>query len=284
MRIIVCMKQICLTYARTGTDPERHFLAPEDHVYRINPYDEVALELGLCLREEEKGGDVIILTLGPLIAEAELRRCLAMGARDCVWIDVEDETDPWRKSILLSRAISELGAGLVLCGKESLDRQNGQVGAFLAHHLKVPYVSAIMDICVKDKGAVNVIRAAGRGMREKIECPLPAVFSVDLGMHEPRLPTYEDKVKAWSFEMRPLAISEKNATKKTISSDIFPPRPRPKKVPVPDSRLDSFERINQLLMESHIDKKGEILEGKPELQVEGIISFLQDNGFLGKKK
>ena len=117
MRIIVCVKQICLTYARTGTDPNRYFLAPEDKICRVNPYDEVALELALHIKEAQASGQVIILTLGPIVAEAELRRCLAMGVDDLYQIDIEGRMDPWCKSRLLARAVKEMGADLILCGK-----------------------------------------------------------------------------------------------------------------------------------------------------------------------
>ena len=66
MRIIVCIKQICHTYARTGMDPERLFLSPEDRIYRVNPYDEVALEMALCIKDLQGRGEIIILTLGQL--------------------------------------------------------------------------------------------------------------------------------------------------------------------------------------------------------------------------
>lgn len=272
-----------MTYARTGLDPERHFLAPEDKIYRVNPYDETAMELALQVREMHAGGEIIILTLGPNIAHMELRRCLAMGADDLYRIDAEGEMEPWHKSLILAKAIKDMDADLVLCGKESLDRQNGQVAAFIAYHLGMPFVSAIMDLAIKDKGVAEAQRSAGRGMREVIQCSLPAVFSVDLGSHEPRLPTYENKKQAQSMQIRKLAHMEGEKATKTIPEAVFPPRPRPKKVPAPHSRLGAFDRIQQLLMGSRIEKKGAILRGSPQSQAEGIISFLDEHGFLKPK-
>lgn len=285
MRIIVCVKQICHTYARTGMDPEQNFLAPEDKIYRVNPYDEVAMELALRLKEFLGGGEIIILTLGPIIAEAELRRCLAMGADHLYQIDMNGRMDPWRKSGLLARAIKDMEADLILCGRESLDNQNGQVGAFIAHYLGMPFVSAITDLTIlEDKRSTKVKRSAGRGVREVIECSLPAVFSVDLGLHEPRLPAYEEKKQAQSLPIQKLNYPEDMTTPKIISAKIFPPRPRPKKVSTPDSRLEAYDRIQQLLIGSRVERKGVILRGSPESQVEGIISFLQEHDFLQSKK
>ena len=143
MRIVVWVKQIRQIYARSGMDPERHFLNPEDAICRVNPYDEVALELALRLRDLQGGGEIIAVTLGPIIAEAELRRCLAMGADALYQAEVEEGLDPWVKSSIMARIVRELDARLVLCGKESLDRRNGQAGAFMAHHLGMPFVPGV---------------------------------------------------------------------------------------------------------------------------------------------
>ena len=286
MRIIVCIKQICHTYARTGMDPEKNFLAPEDKICRVNPYDEAAMELALRIKELQGVGEIIILTLGPMIADAEIRRCLALGADHLYQIDRDGFRDPWHKSGLLARAARDLEADLVLCGKESLDNQNGQVGAFMAHHLGMPFVSAITDLTIaEDKRSAKARRRAGRGVREVIEAPLPAVFSVDLGSHEPSLPTYPDKKRARSFPIRKICYREEMAPPKIVFTRSFPARPRPKKISAPDYRLEAYDRIQQLLSGSRVEKKGVMLRGNPEQQVEEIISFLRGHGFfLNQKK
>jgi electron transfer flavoprotein beta subunit len=284
MRVIVCVKQICLTYARTGMDPGQYFLAPEDKLYRVNPYDEAALELALQIKEIQGSGEIILLTLGPIIAEAELRRCLARGADDIYQIDTEGGMDPWDKSRLLARVIGDMGADFILCGKESLDKRNGQVGAFIAQHLGMPFVSVIVNLTITDNATARAKRSAGRGVREAVECPLPAVFSVDLGLHEPRLVTYEGKRRARSIEIRRLDYREWISAGKTTSMGVLAPRPRPKRIPPPDSRLEAYDRIQQILSGSRVEKQGAILRGDAESQAEGIISFLDEHGFLEFKK
>ena len=127
MRIIVCIKQIRDTYARTGTDPASNYLDSSDFIDRVNPYDEAALELALSCREQLGRGKVIMLTLGAITAPTELRRCLAMGADQLYQVDTDTPMDAWAKSSLLTRALKDLAADLVLCGKISLDTGNGQV-------------------------------------------------------------------------------------------------------------------------------------------------------------
>jgi electron transfer flavoprotein beta subunit len=285
MRIIVCIKQICHTYARTGMDPDHNFLTPEDKVYRVNPYDEAGLELALRVKELLGESEISLLTLGPIIAEAELRRCLAMGADYLYQIDIDGRIDPWGKSKILALAIEAVETDLVLCGNASLDKRNGQVGAFMAHHLRMPFVSAITDLTIlKETRVAEVQRSAGRGVREKVQCPLPAVFSVDMGNHEPRTPTYENKKRAGSLPIQKLSVQDDTRVHKVISTRVFPPRPRPKRISAPDSKLDAYERIQQLLAGSRVDKKGMILSGTPESQAEGILSFLIAHGFLKIEK
>ncbi|MDZ7580045.1 MAG: hypothetical protein U5R30_05340 [Deltaproteobacteria bacterium] len=295
MKIIVCAKQIRHTYARTGTSPESHYIRPEDGVYRVNPHDEAALELALRLKDVYENTTVVLLTLGPMIAEEEIRRCLATGADDLYQINVTghppfsadplDQPDPWVKSDLMARAVKELGGDLVLCGKASLDKGSGQVGALLAHRLDLPFVSAITDLTITDLsmnksgGTLQVQRSAGRGVREIIECRLPAVFSVDLGP-DLRLPKFSGRQRVKAYAPKQLDCGAAADAPKMVCAHRFQPRPRPKIVPAPDSRLQAYERIMQLLAGSKVEKKGEILTGSPESQVEGIIAFLRANDFL----
>jgi len=281
MKIIVCIKQIRHTYARSGMDHTRHFLTPEDSVYRINPHDEAALELALRVKDNQEDTEVVLLTLGPHIADEALRRCLAMGADHLYRIDCNHCPDPWEKSLALTRTIKDLNADLILCGKESIDTQNGQIGAMVAHHLNLPFVSAITGITtLKDNIQATVRRSCGRGVREEIQCKLPAVFSVDSGGIEARIPTYEARIQAGAYTIKTLSYASICAGRKVISGKRYPPRPRPKSAPAPDSRLDAYHRIQNLFAGRRVEKRGEMLTGTAESQAEGIVSFLLEHGFI----
>ena len=287
MKIIVCVKQIQHAYARTSIDPQENFVGSEDKIYRVNPYDEAALGLAMRAKELWGSADIVLVTLGPIIAESDLRRCLAIGADDLYQIRVSDGEDdgggldPWSKAAYLAQAAQELEGELILCGKESLDSRNGLVGAFMAHQLGVPFISGINDLVFPEsKGSIQAKRNARRGTREVIECSLPAVFSVDLGSNAPDYPAYQELRKAESLPIRRLKFEKNIVQPKTVAVKTLAPRPRPKFVAAPDSRLPAFDRVQQLLMGSRIDKKGTILRGSPESQVDGIISFLEEHGFL----
>jgi electron transfer flavoprotein beta subunit len=290
MNIIVFAKQIRHTYARTGDSPESHFICPEDGVYRVNPHDEAALELALRLKDEYDDISVSLVTLGAMIAEQEIQRCLATGADHLYQVDVSgqavsdsdplDQPDPWVKSDLMARVTKELRGDMVLCGKASLDKGSGQVGALLAQRLDLPFVSAITDLSLdKASGTLQVQRSAGRGVREMIECRLPAVFSVDLGP-ELRLPEFAGRQRAEAYAPRQLSYGSDVDAPKIVCTRRFQPRPRPKMVAAPDSREHAYNRIMQLLTGSTVEKKGEILTGSTDAQVDGIIDYLKTSGFL----
>jgi len=285
MKIVVCIKQISQTYAQTGMDFEHHYLSTEDYILRINPYDEAALEIALKQKDKNPDVEIILLTLGPILIEDELRRCLALGADHLYQIDQNAFLDSWEKARIMARVVKDINPDLVLCGKESMDQKNGQVAAFLAHFLNQPFVSAIEDLKISyENKTVSVKRACGRGAREIIESNLPVVFSVDIGAFEFRLPKIEEQNRADSQPIhRQIIFSDVPSKLNIATSSVFPPCPRTKKIRVPGSDIRSFDRIKRLLTGSQMAKKAQILDGSTESQVIGIISFLKENGLLNVK-
>ncbi len=286
MRIVVCLKQIAHTYARSGRDPDSNYLEPEDKVLRINPCDEFALALALEAKEYLPGGaEVSLLTLGPILAQIELVRCLALGADWLFQVDAQGYLDPWQKSSLLARSVQKIEADLVLCGRESLDSANGQTGALLAHHLNMPFVSGVRKIDFGTEGPFAVVRrAAGRGTRQVLRCPLPAVFSVEAGNTIPAPPSYDQKRNLGSPPIQKLVLDAAGVAPRYVQEAQYPPRPRVKPLTPPDNCLDSYGRVSELLSGSSMEKKGRMLTGDPETQVEGIITFLQESGVLEPEK
>lgn len=281
MRIIVCIKQIHHVFGRTGRDDTNNFVTDNDGIYCVNPFDIAALELALSVKDTKKDAKVILLSLGPLIAESDLRRCFAMGADELCQIDTTESIDGWTKSLLLANAARELKADMVFCGEKSMDSGSGQVGPFMAFHLGVPFISRATDITVRETALpVRAERNCGRGKRERVECGLPAIFSAVLGSKIPRYPSLENKRRLSREPIRKLSVGQQTSPAKVISTRVFPARPRPKQVVAPDSSLPAFERIEQLLRGSSVEKKGEMVKGTPEQQVERILSFLQENDLL----
>ncbi len=288
MKILVCLKQIAHICARTGTDETANFLSPEDLIYRINPYDEAAMELACRLKARRPGTRIAAVTFGAMIAKTALKNCTAMGADQVIHISeplsgkaASGEaplSDPWQKSGFLAQAARALEPDLILCGKESIDTQNGQVGAFMAHHLNLPFICAIRELAVTGREAV-VQRNGGKGIKEEMTCPLPAVFSVDMAQTLPHLPTFHEKKEAGRMNIDPFPVQEGLCPLVSSQRKRFPvPFPRP--VPPIDPQQDAFNRISLLLSGSRMEKKGTRLTGSSRELAQGIVSFLEENGFL----
>ena len=198
MKIVVCVKQISLILARTGDDPQNHFVSKDDWVQLINPYDLVAMEAALRIKDTLEA-EVLLVTLGPLIAEERLRRCWAMGADKLLQIEAPAWEDPdhHQKAVVLANVIAKENPDLILCGQLSLDSKGEQTGARLAARLNMPYVSRVRSMEIaEDLNRVTAARALERGDREVIQCELPAVLSVQLAPNRPRYPMLQNVLRA----------------------------------------------------------------------------------------
>jgi len=289
MKIVVCVKQIRYIYARTGKDPRTHFIAEEDGIDIVNPYDEHAVEEAIRIKERLKEGEVILITLGDLIAEKPLKRCLAMGADRLIQIYDPSfaKLDSWGTSVVLARGIDRLKPDLIFCGKEALDDNSGQVGAYLAELLGLPYVSCVvgLELFFNDKKA-RIHRALGKGDKEVVECELPALFGVDRGLNDPRYPTLPNlfralnqKIECWGLKLLGLTSSDLRPMTEVV--EVCYPKPRPKKISAPDPGLNGYERTLLLLSGSRKEKAGNILEGTPRDLASEIIRFLKEKGMIG---
>ena len=294
MNIIVCAKQIQATYARTGKLPEANYLNIEDSIFRVNPYDEAAMALAVGVKQAT-GSDtrITVVTLAPMIAEDDLWRLMGMGGDRLCRIETGDAQDingqaagldSWRRAQILARAARSLKADLVLCGKESQDRQNGLIGAYMARLLDFPLVSSIMNLELRSGDSARVTKNAGKGRREIIDCRLPAVFSVDIVPTPFPVPSYAAVQKARSKEVLHMVADTAAASAKTRCLAQTAPRPRPKPIEAPAGALSSYDRVRQLLSGSAIQKTGKVVTGSPETQVDAIMDFLTEHGFIPEKK
>lgn len=187
MNIVVCIKRVPATDSRIKIGADGTSIDDAQIEWIISPYDEFAVEAGLQMKDAAGGGEVTIVTLGPGAATKELRTCLAMGADKAILI--QDDGAPGRDAACtahaLAAAIAPLGADLVLCGKQAVDRDQAEVGNLLAAELSLPCVTEIRKLAVAD-GKASVERAGEAGTSETFEVTLPAVLTCTKGLNEPR--------------------------------------------------------------------------------------------------
>ena len=147
MNVIVCIKQVPAKI-KIEIDPKTGTLASGGVDRAINPPDLYALEEGLRIKEKTKG-KVTVLTMGPAKADESLKEAIGYGADEAILLSdpAFEGSDTWATSHILAKAIKKIGQfDLVICGKQSIDGETGQVGPMLAEALGVPFVSLVNKI------------------------------------------------------------------------------------------------------------------------------------------
>ena len=210
MNIVVCIKQVPET-TEVSVDPETNALVREGVDSIVNPVDENAIEAALLLREAH-GGKVTVVTMGPPQAEEALRHALAMGADEGILLSdpASRGSDTLATSYTLARMVRKLGeVDLILCGRQAIDGDTGQVGPGLAERLGAPQVTFAIELEVSD-GKLRARRVLD-DFFEVLEVSLPAVVTVVKQMNEPRRPSMRNLLKAKRAEITKWSLADLDA-------------------------------------------------------------------------
>lgn len=204
MNIIVCIKQVPGT-ADVKIDPVDKTLIREDVPNIINPFDMYAIEEGLRLKESF-GGTVTVISMGPPQAADALKEALSMGADNAVLLADRAfaGADSWATAYTLSLAIQVIGAfDIILCGRQAIDGDTGQVGPGLARQLGITQLTYVFKIRKVDppEKIIIVDRLLEEG-HEIVEAVLPALLTVVKDINQPRLPSLTDIRRAAKLKIR----------------------------------------------------------------------------------
>jgi len=206
MNIAVCLKQTFDTEAKISLNSSGKI--DDANVTRcINPYDEYAVEAGLKLKEKF-GGEVTIVSVGGEKTPESMRTALAMGADKGILIKdpALEQADEWVVAEVLAKAISQIPYDIILSGRIAVDDQSAQVAIRVAEALGLPSVSTVLALEVEENKAVATREIDGG--TEVIEVPLPAVFTAQKGLNEPRYPNMMGIMKAKNKELKVLSLND----------------------------------------------------------------------------
>ena len=171
----------------------------------MNPFDEIAVEEAIRLREKGVATEVIVVSIGVRQAQETLRTALAMGADRAILIEATDnvqtDIEPLAVAKLLAAVVAAEGPGLVLCGKQAIDNDMNATGQMLSALLGWSQGTFISELAVADGKAV-VTREVDGGL-QSISVSLPAVLTVDLRLNEPRYASLPNIMKA---KTKPMAL------------------------------------------------------------------------------
>ncbi len=160
----------------------------------MNPFDEIAVEEALKLKEAGKATEVVAVSCGPAACQETLRTALAMGADRAILVEAEGELQPLAVAKLLKAVVAKEAPQLVIAGKQAIDDDANQVGQMLAALLDWAQVTFASKVA-RDGGKVTVTREIDGGL-ETVEAALPAVLTADLRLNTPRYATLPNIMKA----------------------------------------------------------------------------------------
>ena len=225
-KILVCIKRVVDYNIKIRIKPDESGVITEGVKMSINPFDEIALEAALRIKESGNAKEVIIVSIGPDDCQQQLRTGLAMGADRAILIQHDHIIEPLKVAKLLHKIVEQESPGLILLGKQAIDDDCNQTGQMLAELCSYPQATFASELTVNEN-SLEVIREVDQGL-ERLEIDLPAIVTTDLRLNEPRYVKLPDIMKA---KKKPMDIMDSNdfgislePSLKVIS--VTPPPPR----------------------------------------------------------
>ena len=206
MKILVGYKRVVDANVRVQVKPDGSGVVTDGVKLSANPFDDIALEEALRLREKGVATEVIVATIAPANAQAHLRNGLAMGANRAIHVVSDDEVQPLTAARVLLKLIEKEQPDIVLLGKQAIDDDASQTGQMLATIWGRPQATFASKVDIAD-GKATVVREVDAGL-ETIEVDLPAVITVDLRLNDPRFIKLPDIMKAKSKPMETLQLAD----------------------------------------------------------------------------
>ncbi len=241
MKLLVTIKRVVDPYAKVRPLGDGTGVDTTGAKFEINPFDEIAIEEAVRLRERGVATEIVVVSVGSASCEDQLRKALAIGADRAILIETDAVLDSPAVASLLKEVVETENPNLVLMGKQATDDDCNQVGQMLAAKLGWPQATFAAKIEVAGNTA-QVTRETDTG-EQIVSVPLPAVVTVDLRLNEPRYVALPGIIKARSKPLDKRAPTSMQALKtSTISVELPPTRP-------PGRRVGSVQELAAAIKE-----------------------------------
>ena len=204
MKVLVGYKRVIDANVRVQVKPDGSGVVTDGVKLSANPFDEIALEEALRLRDKGIATEVVVATIAPSDAQAHLRNGLAMGANRAIHVVTEQPVQPLTAARTLLKLLEKEQPDLVILGKQAIDDDANQTGQMLATIWGRPQATFASKLEVAD-GKATVMREVDAGL-ETIEVDLPAVVTTDLRLNEPRFIKLPDIMKAKSKPLETIEL------------------------------------------------------------------------------
>jgi electron transfer flavoprotein beta subunit len=209
MKILICIKQVPDMESRFKLNAAGTWYSEQDLAWRMNEYDEYAVEQAVQLREQLGEAEVVVLSVGPDRVKETMKKALAMGADRGVHVqdDASYEKDPFQIASVIAAYAGTQSFDVIFTGMQSQDRGSGQVGVILAGILGLPAVTTIVGF-EYDGGKATVRRELEGGLKAVVKVSFPALLTCQLGLNTPRYPTLPNIMKAKKKELVSLPVAD----------------------------------------------------------------------------
>jgi electron transfer flavoprotein beta subunit len=234
-RILVGIKRVVDFNVRIRVKPDGSGVVTDGVKMSVNPFDEIALEEALRIKERGGAEEVIVATVGPAECQQQLRSTLAMGADRALHVQADGVIEPLVAARVLLKLIEREQPFLVILGKQAIDDDNGQTGQVLAALWNRPQATYASKVELAAASA-RVTREVDAGL-ETLEVDLPAVITTDLRLNEPRYVKLPDimKAKKKPLDIVPLATLGVEQRQQLKLVRFEPPPQRQKGIRVKDA-------------------------------------------------
>ncbi len=209
MKILVCIKQVPDMESKFKIADNATWYDSGELAWRMNEYDEYAVEQGVQLKTQVADADLTVLCIGPQRVQETMKKALAMGCDRGVHIeDAESfKKDPFEIASMIAEFAKEKSFDMIFTGMQSQDRGSAQVGLMVAELLDIPSISTVVDFAF-DAGKVTAKRELEGGIKAKVSCTAPALITCQLGLNTPRYPTLPNIMKAKRKELLSLPAAD----------------------------------------------------------------------------
>ncbi|MFQ6059384.1 MAG: electron transfer flavoprotein subunit beta/FixA family protein [Anaerolineae bacterium] len=257
MNIIVCIKQVPDTASRIEVKDGK--VVEEGLTWVINPYDEYAIEEALRIKERFGEGKVTLVTMGPERAKDALKGGLALGADEAVHLmdPAFEGSDPYATAKVLAQALEKMDYDLIFCGWKGVDHDEGQTAIILAEMLNLPHVSFVVKLDIAEDRSKAVAHRQVEGAKEVVETPLPAVFTAQKGLNEPRYASLRGIMAVKKKTIAQWGAADLGLDPSTVGSEgsltemveVVPPPERPPGRIIPGEPAEAARELVRLLRE-----------------------------------
>ncbi|HRJ68034.1 MAG TPA: electron transfer flavoprotein subunit beta/FixA family protein [Beijerinckiaceae bacterium] len=213
MKILVPVKRVVDYNVKIRVKPDGSGVDLANVKMSMNPFDEIAVEEALRMKEAGKASEVVLVSVGPAQAQETIRTGLAMGADRGILVKTDQAVEPLAVAKLLKAVVGTEAPGLVICGKQAIDDDTNATGQMLAALLGWSQGTFASKATIGD-GSVDVTREVDGGL-QTVSLKLPAVLTTDLRLNEPRYASLPNIMKA---KKKPLD----ETTPEALGVDIAP--------------------------------------------------------------